>query len=145
MPRRIRSLIICAALVALVALAGCASSGGDEDAAKLEGTWRLEAFGGATELTAAAPSVTTVITFEGGQVSGNGGVNSFSGTYTTSRGLGLEIGDLAATEMAGEGPAMEQESRFFEVLGKTRHYEFNEGKLILASSGNDTLAVLVAE
>lgn len=143
MPRRILSLIACVAALAITAVlvTGCAASGGP-DPAKLEGSWQLESFGGTTELEPADSAVTTVITFQGGQVSGNGGVNSFGGPYKTSGGGGLEIGPVSATEMAGEPPAMEQEARFFEALGKTRHFEFNEGNLILTSSGNDTLVVL---
>ncbi len=143
--RRTRvAFVLFIALLAVVALAGCTQSTGSDPAA-LEGTWTVESFGAPEGLTPADPAVTSQITLEGGKASGNGGVNSFSGTYETEDGTRLRFGPLAATEMAGPPAAMEQESAFFAALNDTRNYEINEGKLVLAGRGNDTLVILVAK
>ena len=72
-------------------------------------------------------------------------MNSFSGTYDTPGDNALEFGPLASTKMAGPEPAMKQESEFFAALAKTKHFEINEGKLVLSDLGNNTLVVLVAK
>ena len=141
-PRKIGMLAV--TLVAVVALAGCGSAS-KLKAADIEGDWVLESFGGVSALTPVDPTVTTTLTLKSGEASGNGGVNSFSGTYKAKNGGSLTFGDIAATEMAGPQAAMDQESRFFEALKNTRHFDMNEGKLILSGLDNDTLAVLVAK
>lgn len=131
-------------LAAAIVVGGCVSPA-EPRADRLEGTWVLDSFGAPSGLSPADPSVTTTITFDDGEVWGSGGVNSFSGTYDAADGGELTFGALQSTEMAGSPQAMEQESAFFAALQETRHFEFNAGKLILTSSGNDTLAVLVPE
>lgn len=141
---RIRTVLLVSMAVALLALAGCASADAPDPAA-LEGDWVVESFGGATELTPADPAVTSEMTFEAGEVSGNGGVNSFGGSYETPGDNALTFGALAATEMAGPPEAMEQESTFFKALEDTEHFEFNDEKLVLSDAGNNALVVLVAK
>jgi putative lipoprotein len=136
-------LAILVLLSAAMVLVGCGGSTG-ADPAKLEGSWRLEAFGGVTDVTPADPAVVTDLVMKAGEASGSGGVNSYSTTYEAD-GDSLKFGEIASTMMAGEPAAMDQEAKFFKALADTRHYEFNEGKLILTSRGNDTLVVLVAK
>ena len=131
-------LVIVAGMAAAVA-AGCASGGAD--AAKLEGGWVLEAFGGTTELVPADPGVTSQMAMSDGKVAGSGGVNTFTGTYEAQDG-NLEFGQIAATLMAGEPAAMEQEAKFLKALEDTRHFEFDGDKLVLTDTGNNTLMVL---
>ncbi|TLM99077.1 MAG: META domain-containing protein [Actinobacteria bacterium] len=130
---------------ALALMVGCTNSGG-VSAADLKGTWVVESFGAPNGLTDAAQGVTTEITFDdGGKASGNGGVNSYSATYEAADGGDLTFGPVMSTKMAGPPEAMAQESAFFSALEKTRRFEFNDGKLVLAGTGNDTLAVLVSK
>lgn len=144
MNKAIRSALVVASAVALLALGvgltGCAKSG--PDPAKLEGKWRLESFGPADDF-APDPTVTTEMKLEGGQASGKGGVNQFSGPYEAKDDGSLTFGAIVSTKMAGPEPAMTQENKFFEALGKTKRFDFNGEKLVLGSSNNDTLAVLV--
>ncbi len=142
MKSKIRLALLLGAMlgVALV-LAGCASSGG-ADPAKLEGSWILTSFGGTTAPVPADPSVSSELTLQAGKASGSGGVNTFSGTYKASRSGKISFGPLAATAMAGPPAAMEQESKFFAALEKAERFEFNDGKLVLSDSGNNTLIVL---
>ena len=137
----LRTLVPAALVVMAVALVGCASSGAADPAA-VEGTWVLEAFGGTQDLTPADPTVTTEMTLKAGEASGNGGVNSFSGTYEAKDDGSMKFGPTAATMMAGSPAAMEQEAAFFKALEKTDNFEINEGKLVLSDLGNNTLAVM---
>lgn len=138
-------VVALAALTALmVVAAGCASSGGADPAA-LEGTWVLESFGGTDALTPADPAVTSVLTMAANKASGNGGVNSFSGSYEANDDMSLTFGPLASTAMAGPDGAMQQEAKFFAALEATRNFEINEGKLVLSDLGNNTLLVFVSK
>ena len=137
-----RMKLLVAALVGLaVVLGGCASASVDTSA--LQGTWALESFGGVTALTPTDPSVASDLTLQAGVASGNGGVNSFSGTYKVPGKGRITFGPLAATAMAGPPAATDQESKFFAALNATKHYELNAGKLVLSDLGNNTLLVLV--
>lgn len=138
------TLALSLALVPVIALGGCVASA-EPRASQLEGAWVLDSLGAPQGLSPADPSVTTNITFGDGEVQGSGGVNSFSGTYEAADGGDLTFGALQSTEMAGSPQAMEQEGAFFSALQETRHFELNGGKLILTSSGNDTLAILIPE
>ncbi|NTU71878.1 MAG: META domain-containing protein [Coriobacteriia bacterium] len=130
-------MVVGALLIGVVALGGCVSG---PDTSALEGSWTLAAFGGVSALEPVASDVTTVLTLADGTASGNGGVNSYSGTYE-AKGSALEFSQFAATEMAGPEPAMTQEARFFAEMAKVRTWEINEGKLVLGDNGNNTLLV----
>lgn len=135
--------MITGALGVLLALtlAGCTQAAAP-DPAKLEGSWKLESFGGPTELVPADATVTTDMTLAAGNANGNGGVNTFSGTYETPGDNALTFGPIASTKMAGPEAAMAQETKFFAALEKTEHFEFDGDKLVLSDAGNDTLVVL---
>ncbi len=145
MKSRMSTAALCAALLGVAVVVGGCASADAPDPADLEGTWALEAFGGATDLVDARPGVTTEITFADSQVTGSGGVNTFNGSYETPGDDALTFGPLASTRMAGPPEAMEQEADFFAALEDTEHFEFNDGKLVLSDQGNNTLAVLVAK
>lgn len=130
------------AAVAVAVLSGCASAS-EPKASTIEGTWTLQAFGGAKALTNADPDVKTEITLSGTKAKGNGGVNSFSASYEAKDGGKLKFGDVTATLMAGSPTAQGQEERFFKALKDTRRFTIDNGKLILLSLDNDTLAILV--
>ncbi len=64
---------------------------------------------------------------EGNQVSGNGGCNSFIGSYTLLEGNRLSFSQLVSTKMACIN--MEKEGTFMEVLQKADNYSI-EGKVL---------------
>ena len=70
-----------------------------------------------------------------GQVSGSGGCNQFSGSYTVE-GEALAIGPLAATLRACLAPegVGEQETAFFAALGRVATWSVREGRLRLRSA-----------
>ena len=65
-----------------------------------------------------------------GRVTGFGGVNRFSGPYTSAQGT-LRIGPLVATKMAGEPASMAFEQRLFEALAKVDGFSLQSGLLRL--------------
>jgi len=64
---------------------------------------------------------------EGNQVSGNGGCNSFRGSYTLLEGNRLSFSQLVSTKMACIN--MEKEGTFMEVLQKADNYSI-QGKIL---------------
>ena len=77
--------------------------------------------------------------FASGKVSGSGGVNSYSAPYTTSGNDAIEIGDAAATLMAGPEPLMAQEAAYFKALGEAARYRVSADALELLNDKGDTL------
>jgi len=66
--------------IALFILTACSSA-----SPEIVGDWKLESYGNAANPTPAIPNVDTSIKFDpNGQMSGNVGCNSFSGSYETS-------------------------------------------------------------
>jgi len=79
------------------------------------------------------------IQFENGQVSGNGGCNSYGGEYRVN-GDKLELGMLMSTLMACADPAMmEQETIFMQALGDAQGFEIVGGQLQMYGSGGEAL------
>lgn len=67
---------------------------------------------------------------EGGEIRGNAGCNSFSGSYDYTDGA-LSFGPMAMTRKACIGPAMEQERVFMDVLSKATSVRFNGADTLL--------------
>jgi heat shock protein HslJ len=114
---------------------GCSAS--DETASIKSTKWELDSL---TAIT--IPPVTKKSTVEfssSGQLSGNGGCNSFGGRYKSSAGK-LTTSDITATEMACEN--MQVESNFISALMKNDTYKVKGSKLYLYSNGVLT-AILV--
>lgn len=86
----------------------------------------------------------TVAFGEDGTVSGSGGCNQFTGTYTVTDGA-LQVGPLASTMMACETPAgtMEQEAAFLKALESATTIQLQVTSLTLRTA-EDTIAVTLA-
>ena len=117
----------------LVALAGCAS-----ESSPLEGTdWRLSEW---TVSSLSPADFTITAQFAGGQISGNSGVNSYSGPCEVGPGDGFEVGDIAGTTMAGPEPAMRAETIYLTLLREARSFVVDESRLTLYDeAGNESL------
>ena len=72
-----------------------------------------------------------------GTVTGNGGCNSYSATYTTGAGNALGISNLAATTMACAGS--DTETQYFAALKATARYSLDHGTLTLRDATGSTL------
>ena len=91
-------------------LSGC----GGETLTVLEGGWRVILMDGRL---VPAGTIITIVFGHDGQVSGRGGCNRYSGSFTLT-GEGLAFGPAAATRMACPQTQMKTEARFFERLGQ---------------------------
>jgi heat shock protein HslJ len=75
---------------------------------------------------------------EDGTISGSGGCNTYSGTFTTGEGGAITIGPVAATEMACPEPAMQIEQTYFAALGNATTYELEGSTLTLRDANGAT-------
>jgi heat shock protein HslJ len=122
--KKITLTILTVLLASSLLLSACASSA--SAAASLPGTsWKLVSYGPVGSQAPSAASVDTSLVFgTDGQVSGNLGCNSFSGSYEV-KGGNIVFGLLASTLMACPDPQMTQEGTAFQVLTGTVRFEIS--------------------
>ena len=123
--------------VSLIALAGCSPAG-----SPLDGTqWRLTEW----TLSSLSPTDFTITAkFADGQISGNSGVNTYSGPYKLGPGGAFSAGPLASTQMAGPEPAMRAETTYLTLLGQAKSYKTADGKLTLYDQGGNESLIFEA-
>jgi heat shock protein HslJ len=107
----------------------------DPTSTDLEGTsWQATSINngkGAVVSQAGTESVTAIFGTDG-TVSGSGGCNQYSGTFTTGDGNTLSFGPIAATEMAcAEAERNEIEANYFAALPNVTTYEVEADRLTL--------------
>ena len=114
---------------------GC---GGDTSAMITGEAWTVVELEG----TATAQRRPTITFGSDSTVTGNGGCNSFRGTYRIT-GEGMDIGPVAATKMAcGEPVLNQQESKFFGLLDQVTRFDVVDGRLELYAG--DTRAIIAS-
>ncbi|MGJ7613206.1 MULTISPECIES: META domain-containing protein [unclassified Variovorax] len=124
----------------LAALSACGSGISLDE--PIEGpAWRLVQLGDEP----VAPNSDALLQFDrsSGRLSGSGGCNRISGTYTRS-GVTLKIGQVASTRMACADPARgATEAQFISVLQGTASYRLaGPGRLVLLDASGRTVAAL---
>ena len=127
---------ILSTLAVLALLGACAPA---KTAPSLAGSeWRPVAFG-----TLAVPAEVEVFVRFGaeGAVAGNGGCNSFNGSYAEAGGS-LVFGPVAATRMACPDAAMAVEDALFGALAATAAARRDGASLVLLDGAGLELAVL---
>lgn len=138
-----RSLIrLISGLVFLLLVAACSGTG-PADQNTLQGSrWTLVGLADETPLG----EVDVTAEFSEGQVAGNSGCNSYSGTYEVD-GENIEIGELTMTLMACLDPdgIMDQEQRFLELLAGSQTFTVEGDQLILHTSSGETLTFSAQE
>jgi len=77
-----------------------------------------------------------------GEMNGNGGCNSFGGSYELN-GERLIIGPIMSTKKACFGDVMQQESAFFQALQKAHHVQATHLKLVIFDAENNELLSLI--
>lgn len=103
------------------------------DATELAGEWLLEDLGGRGVMD----MVQTTLAFDGeGRVSGSGGCNRFTGSYTFTDGE-LSFGPLAGTKMMCPEAVMDQEDRFHRALGAVERVEMDGPFLLIFEENSD--------
>lgn len=99
----------------------------------LAGTsWQLTSIGGRDVMTPQEGEQMPTLTFgSDGTLSGHGGCNSFSGSYTLSDDT-LTVSELVSTRRACRGRAlMQQEREFLAALGSASAFRVEDGQLVL--------------
>jgi len=126
--------VLCIALP-LGALSGCSSP--VVSSPLDETTWRLVAW----SISSIHPgSVTITAGFAHGQISGNSGVNSYSGPYTVGPGRAFSVGPISSTLMAGPEEAMRAEAAYLMLLEEARSYQLADGtRTLYDEGGNESL------
>ena len=111
------------------------------DKAALEGaTWRLTQVVHADgQLHSVPDSVEATAIFASGSVSGSGGCNRYTASYTVAAGK-LTIGLAASTMMACPEPQTAVEQPFMAALAATMAYKIEDGQLSLLDAGGQKIA-----
>ena len=124
--------------VGIVLLAINYASSGD-----LEGpTWTVESISIDGSATAPASGTAMTAVFEDGTVSGTGGCNTYSGSYSVD-GDAITFGPLVSTLIACEDPIGAQEQAYFAALARADGFDVDGGTLTL--SEGDTALVSFTE
>lgn len=123
--------VLCVGLV----LTGCSSVPVEQQ------TWVLESFAGEAAPVESGQGVQPQFSLVDGTVTGNGGVNSFNGSYELS-GTDISFGPLASTKMAGPPDAMDQEMRFLQALEAAAHLEVRDENMTLSDADDVVLMLL---
>jgi heat shock protein HslJ len=80
--------------------------------------------------SADASGVVTALFAQDGTLSGNGGVNTYSSTYTTAE-SSIKIEPIVSTKMAGPEALMTQETAYFAALEKSTTYAMEGDQMTL--------------
>ncbi|HNS01701.1 MAG TPA: transporter substrate-binding domain-containing protein [Anaerolineae bacterium] len=102
----------------------------------LTGAWSAVQIGG--QPVVAGTMVTA--NFSGGQVSGSGGCNTYTASFSTS-GNNVSISYPMASQMACAPEVLEQETRFFQSLSSAATYEISGNNLTLRNGGGAVVVV----
>ena len=120
-----------------VLAAGCATTSPPSGPpAPFVGTeWHLVRLGADTPSVASG----TIAFGPDGRVSGTTGCNRFTGSYALGSSGAITLSQVGATKMACPGPAMEQEARVLEALGRAARVEVRGTRLTLLTGGTALL------
>ena len=147
------SLRLLILLAVAVAIAGCGTGGGDGTTTEavvsrdttpaaadanpeidLVGAWLLEDMGGRGVVDGVQ---TTMIFGSEGRVSGTGGCNRYTGSYTLENDR-LTFGPLAGTKMMCPEAVMGQEDRFHKALADVERVTIDGDLLLIEITGSDS-------
>ena len=130
-------LLLTILIVAALTLSACGSNASLKDT-----TWKLVSYGkSASDQTPAVADINANVTFGAdGQVNGNMGCNSFSGSYEL-KGDKIVFGPIMSTMMACQGPGMDQEAAAFNVLHDTVTASLNGSTLTLTGPDGGVLVL----
>jgi heat shock protein HslJ len=140
--------------IAVLTLSLLACGSGDDAAPAgetplpLEGTpWQLTSYVGDDGSESTVPDgVTATARFSDGQVTGNGGCNSFTAGYTVDATVDpatLQVGEVASTLMACPGPREEVEAGYLAALRRVASYHADPTTLTLVDANDDVLLTFV--
>jgi heat shock protein HslJ len=102
----------------------------------LQGFWNLVQLNGQSLV----PGTVINANFDNGQVSGNGGCNTFNATYTTN-GNNVSISYPVGTQIACPPEVLDQENAFFQALSSVATYQISGPNLAFNDGGGATVLV----
>ena len=104
-----------------------------QQGAELEGSsWVLESFGPNDNQTAVLPNTELTLNFDGSQINGNAGCNSYFADATINDDGSLAFGLMGSTLMAClDEDVMQQESDFLATLAQATSYTIADNRLTL--------------
>ena len=119
-------------LATMLILSACGSSANLPDLA--DSSWRLMALPGEADL---GPVEVTLIFGSDGSIGGNGGCNSYGGSYEANAADGsIQFREIFSTEMFCEGNSASQiEAIFFEALNDAQSYSQSPNSLQISFPG----------
>jgi heat shock protein HslJ len=107
----------------------------------LRGSWEVTGLYTGSAISSPVAGSTLTLEFTATDVSGNGGCNTFTGSYTLSSSNAIAIGPLASTLRACADPAVDtQEQQYLAALGLAKTYRVTGDQLTLFRDGG-TIAV----
>ena len=112
----------------------------------LEGTsWRVTGYNDGRGVTSLVLGSEITATFDGENVAGSAGCNSYTASYTLD-GDEITVGPAVSTRMACMEPegVMEQESAYLEALSAAATYELGRDRLTLYDGDGQILAMFAA-
>ncbi|UCC86443.1 MAG: META domain-containing protein [Anaerolineales bacterium] len=136
------AMVTLAGGMVLLWLAACDRA--DSDAGDpLDGTsWLLTAYGRSNPI----PGTTITATFEGGQMRGSAGCNSYGGSYQVRRDK-IKLDKMAVTLMACPEPEgiLEQEQTFLSLVGDAQTFRLTDRQLQIFTSDGEALTFIPQE
>lgn len=118
----------------LLTLVSCDASDSSDRAEELSGKWSLNALKLDGEKVDLGKTNKVWIDFKRDQISGNGGCNSYGGTFTLDEDR-LTFTELAWTEMASLDQAvMKLENQYLQAIGQVKKFTVNDKELILTDT-----------
>ena len=125
---------VCILLLAAFAVTGCGGTV-TQDTTTLQGVeWTLV---DSSETSADLATAGITASFDGAAVAGFSGVNQYTGPYTAGDDGSLEIGEIAATLMAGPEDLMLAEQAYLKLLKGCDGWEV-DGDTLTLSTGDET-------
>jgi heat shock protein HslJ len=124
---------IAVAALALTLLSACTS----DAESGLEGTsWTATGISNNNQAVASSATVTTITTEFGNDdsLSGFGGCNNYTSTWTTTGPDGLTIGPVGSQLKACQQDVMDTEQQYFAALAKVATYQLEGNELTLRDS-----------
>ena len=138
-----RRLLIGLAVAAIgFSVFACSASGGS--GGTIEGTnWQLKSYVVSGTSTDVPAGVVVDAKFNGGNVAGFAGCNSYGGTATVS-GSTIKIGDIRSTLMLCEGPGGDVETAYLAALPNAATFTATADALTLYDSSGKSILVYAA-
>ena len=105
--------------------------------ASIEGGWILQQMNGNGVLQ----GINVTANFVSGQLSGNGGCNTYNSTYQVADGFRLLINPVSSTQVACDQAIMDQENAYFALLPQMTRFQATTESLTLTDT-NGTVSMM---